>query len=91
MLRDDLDLRGLRVSDNETDANGVLNNNEAVFVFGQDDFLASVPKGTVIAVYGLAAGVTTDTVVRIRRPTIGRWCWRPAPASLPPPTAWAAA
>jgi predicted extracellular nuclease len=63
VLRDNLDLRGLRVSDNETDTSGILNNNEAVFVFGQDDFLSNVPKGTLIAVYSLAAGVTTDTVV----------------------------
>src|SRR6476469_3694086 len=43
VLRDNLDLRGLRVSDNEVDGSGVLNNNEAVFIFGQDAYLESVP------------------------------------------------
>lgn len=63
VLKDGADLRGLRVSDNELQATGLLNNNESVFVFGQDSFLSNVPKGTTIAVWTLAAGVTTDTIV----------------------------
>src|SRR5688500_15645872 len=48
VLREGVDLRGLRVTDNEL-VKGVLNNGEAVFVFGNDAFLAAVPRGTVIA------------------------------------------
>src|SRR5262249_45375424 len=69
VMRDGVDLRGLRFSDNEL-MSGALNNGEAVFVFGNDDFLASVPKGTLIAVYMLAVGITTDTVVN---PAAGDW------------------
>jgi FG-GAP-like repeat len=53
VLTNNSDLRGLRVSDNEitpTSNNG-LNFGEAVYIFGQDPFLASVAKGTIIAVY----------------------------------------
>jgi predicted extracellular nuclease len=62
VLRDNLDLRGLRISDNEL-TGGVLNVNESVLTFGNDTFLRNVPRGTLIAVYTLAAGVTTDTTV----------------------------
>ncbi len=61
VLTDNLDLRGLRISDNEL-VGGVLNNNESVLVFGQDAYLNNVPKGTTIAVYTITAGVTTDTI-----------------------------
>jgi hypothetical protein len=56
------DLRGLRLSDNELQVDGTLNNNEAVFVFGADAYLANVPRGTLVTVWMLAAGVTVDTV-----------------------------
>jgi predicted extracellular nuclease len=69
VLGDGLDLRGLRVTDNEI-VSGVLNNNESVFVFGNDDFLSNVPRGTLIAVWTLATGVATDTVVN---PAAGDW------------------
>jgi len=62
VLRNGVDLRGLRVSDNEL-VKGALNNGESVFVFGNDAYLAAVPRGTLIAVWTSAAGVTTDTVV----------------------------
>lgn len=62
ILRDGLDLRGLRVSDNEVQPDGSLNINEGVFVFGNDAYLQNVPAGTLIAVYSLAVGVVTDTV-----------------------------
>ena len=62
VLKDGVDLRGLRVTDNEL-IKGVLNNGESVFVFGDDPFLAAVPRGTLIAVWTSTAGVTTDTVV----------------------------
>ena len=62
VLRDGVDLRGLRVSDNEL-VKGALNNGESVFVFGNDAYLAAVPRGTLIAVWTSATGVTTDTVV----------------------------
>ena len=62
VLREGVDLRGLRVTDNEL-VKGALNNGEAVFVFGTDAFLSAVPRGTIIAVWTATAGVTTDTVV----------------------------
>jgi hypothetical protein len=62
VLKDRVDLRGLRVTDNEL-VKGVLNNGESVFVFGTDAFLSAVPRGTLIAVWTATAGVTTDTVV----------------------------
>ena len=62
VLRDNLDLRGLRISDNEI-VSGVLNVNESVLTFGNDAFLTNVPRGTLIAVYTLATGVVTDTTV----------------------------
>ncbi len=67
---DDVDLRGLRVTDNELDASGALSANEAVFVFGQDAFLSVVPRGTVIALYTTAAGVSPDTSID---PAGGDW------------------
>jgi hypothetical protein len=53
VLTDGADLRGLRVTDNEITptSNNALNNGESVYIFGQDSFLASVAKGTVVAVY----------------------------------------
>lgn len=70
VLRDGVDLRGLRVTDNELVKGGSLNNGESVFVFGSDAFLAAVPRGTLIAVWTSAAGVTTDTVVN---PAVRDW------------------
>lgn len=61
VIADNLDLRGLRISDNKF-LGGALNSGEAVFVFGNNPYLASLPKGTTIAVWTLATGVTTDTV-----------------------------
>jgi hypothetical protein len=69
VLRNGVDLRGLRISDNEL-VKGALNNGESVFVFGSDAYLASVPRGTLIAVWTSAAGVTTDTVVN---PAVRDW------------------
>ena len=67
VLNDNVDLRGLRVSDNELNAAGTafVDGNESVFVFGNDTYLESVPKGTVITVWTLIAGtgVTADTTV----------------------------
>jgi hypothetical protein len=60
ILKDSADLRGLRITDNEIVA-GVLNNGESVFVFGNDAFLNNIPRGTLLVVYTIAAGVTTDT------------------------------
>lgn len=62
VIADNLDLRGLRVTDNEY-VGTTLNNGEAVFVFGTDAYLASVPKGTTIAVWSVSTGVATDTTV----------------------------
>lgn len=71
-LKDGLDLRGLRVSDNEITPAGstTLNNNESVYIFGNDAFLANIPKGTLIAVYSLAAGIITDVTVN---PSANDW------------------
>lgn len=69
VITDNLDLRGMRFTDNEL-IGGSLNNGESVFVFGSDAFLASVPKGTTIAVWTLSTGVTTDTVTN---PAGGDW------------------
>ncbi|MBC7797620.1 MAG: hypothetical protein H7Z37_12170, partial [Pyrinomonadaceae bacterium] len=68
-LVNNLDLRGLRVTDNEVlTVGGALNNGESVTIFGQDAFLASVPRGTRIAVYNAGntgattpVGITPDT------------------------------
>ncbi len=58
-----VDLRGLRITDNEyLTLTGALNTNEIVYVFGQDAYLAAVPSGTTIAVYTSINGITTDTV-----------------------------
>jgi hypothetical protein len=69
VLGDRVDLRGLRVSDNEL-VRGAFNNGETVFVFGNDAFLSAVPRGTVIAVWTSRTGVTPDTVVN---PAAGDW------------------
>ncbi len=57
-----VDLRGLRISDNELTVTGTLNTNETVYVFGQDAFLSSVPRGTLIALFTTTNGITPDTV-----------------------------
>jgi uncharacterized repeat protein (TIGR01451 family) len=62
VLTDGLDLRGLRISDNEF-VGGVLNNGEAVFVFGNNPYLDNVPRGTLIVVWTVTTGITTDVVV----------------------------
>ena len=64
VIADNLDLRGLRLSDNEL-VDGTLNNGETVFVFGDDAFLNNIPKGTTIALYTGVAGVTTDTTTSV--------------------------
>ena len=63
VLREGVDLRGLRITDNELSKGGTLNDGESVIVFGTDKYLAAVPRGTLIAVWTAASGVTTDTVV----------------------------
>ncbi len=63
VLQDGVDLRGLRITDNELSKSGTLNDGESVFVFGTEKYLAAVPRGTLIAVWTATAGVTTDTVV----------------------------
>lgn len=66
VLKDGLDLRGLRFSDNElitTAGVQAFNTNEAVYVFDSAPYLANVPAGTIIAVWCLSTGVTTDTTV----------------------------
>jgi hypothetical protein len=68
VVGDAVDLRGLRVSDNEL-VNGALNNGESVFTFDNVPYLSAVPRGTLIAVW-TATGVTTDTVVN---PAAGDW------------------
>jgi hypothetical protein len=77
VVGDAVDLRGLRITDNEL-IGGVLNNGETVFTFGSDAFLASVPRGTVIAVWTMRTGVTTDTVVN---PAAGDWTLVLAPGT----------
>jgi hypothetical protein len=69
VLGDGVDLRGLRITDNEL-VKGVLNNGEAVFTLGQDAYLSKVPQGTLIAVWTAAKGVATDTQVN---PATGDW------------------
>jgi FG-GAP-like repeat len=63
VLTDGADLRGLRVSDNEITptSNNALNINESVYTFGQDSYLQSVAKGTVIAVYTNPANLSVQT------------------------------
>lgn len=62
VLGDNVDLRGLRVTDNEL-VKGVLNSGESVFVFGNDAFLSTVPRGTLITVWTTASGVAPDMAV----------------------------
>jgi predicted extracellular nuclease len=62
VLGDELDLRGLRISDQEL-IDGVLNTGESVMVLGDDAFLTNVPRGAIIAVWTVAAGVVTDTTI----------------------------
>lgn len=80
VLKHGLDLRGLRVSDNEITnaATGQLNNGESVFVFGNDPFLANVPAGAIIAVYTSSNGVAVDTNLN---PLAGDWKLVLAPGS----------
>jgi hypothetical protein len=66
-LKDNLDLRGLRVTDNELRRTR-LNNGESVFTFSNDPYLAKVPRGTTIGVW--VRGGPTDTVVN---PSAGDW------------------
>ncbi len=72
ILRDNLDLRGLRVSDNElvAPAAGGSTTGEAVYVFGNQSYLANVPAGTIIAIWALTTGITPDTTVN---PAGGDW------------------
>ena len=69
VLGDGVDLRGLRITDNEL-VKGALNNGEAVFTLGEDAYLSKVPRGTLIAVWTLSVGVATDTQVN---PAAGDW------------------
>lgn len=69
VIKDGLDLRGLRVTNNELRSNR-LNNGEAVYVFDASPYLENVPKGTTIGVWTSSTGVTTDTTVN---PKAGDW------------------
>jgi hypothetical protein len=69
VLGDNVDLRGLRVTDNEL-VKDALNNGESVFVFGNDAFLSAVPRGALITVWTTASGVAPETVVN---PAAGDW------------------
>lgn len=77
VLGDNVDLRGLRITDNEL-IGGVLNTNESVLVLGSDDYLASVPRGTVVTVWTLASDITTDTTLN---PAGGDWTLALAPGT----------
>ena len=61
-LKAGLDLRGLRVTNNAL-SSGTLTNSGAVFTFDNDASLSNLPKGTIIAVYMRAEGVTVDRSV----------------------------
>lgn len=78
VLTDNLDLRGLRVTENEITnaATGQLNNGEPVYAFGADNFLANVRAGTVIAIYTGTNGVVTDITLN---PLAGDWSLTLAP------------
>jgi hypothetical protein len=69
VIKDGLDLRGLRITNNELRSSR-LNNGEAVYVLDSSAFLENVPKGTTIAVWTSASGITTDTTVN---PRTGDW------------------
>jgi hypothetical protein len=69
VIKDGVDLRGLRVTNNEMRSNR-LNNGETVYVFDTSPYLESVPKGTTIGVWTSSNGVTTDTIVN---PQAGDW------------------
>jgi predicted extracellular nuclease len=77
VLTDGADLRGVRISDNEL-VGGVLNTNESVLVFGNDSYLASIPRGTTIAVWIGSDPVVTDTVTN---PAAGDWSMTLAPGT----------
>lgn len=65
LVRRKSDLRGLRITDNELVA-GKFNSGESVIVFGQDQFLANVPAGTLVAVFlnsAVLAGPTSDVQI----------------------------
>ena len=59
VLAPNLDLRGLRITDNEL-MTGTLTTGESVFTFSNDAFLSEVPGGTVIGVWRVAT--TTNPV-----------------------------
>lgn len=59
VLAPNLDLRGLRITDNEL-MTGTLTAGESVFVFSNDAYLSEVPGGTVIGVWRVAT--TTNPV-----------------------------
>lgn len=64
IIGDSVDLRGVRVSDNElADENGTLNTGEAVFIFNDEPYLASLPAGTIVTVWIKLDGVTPDTTL----------------------------
>ncbi len=62
VIADGVDLRGLRVSDNEL-VDGSFTQNEAVYILGDEPFLANLPSGTLIALWSNSTGITTDITV----------------------------
>jgi hypothetical protein len=77
VIKDGLDLRGLRVTNNELRRDR-LNNGEAVYIFDQAPYLESVPKGTTIAVWTSSSGVALDIAVD---PKKGDWKLALAPGT----------
>jgi FG-GAP-like repeat len=75
VLTDGADLRGLRVSDNEITptSNNALNNGESVYTFGQDSFLASVAKGTIVVVYTNPANLSVIVSDTTASAAAGDW------------------
>jgi hypothetical protein len=69
VIKDGLDLRGLRITNNELRSNR-LNNGEAVYVLDAAPYLENVPKGTTLGVWTSPSGVATDTTVN---PQAGDW------------------